>query len=144
MQSMTDIMRTSSAPARASMLLLVLFAGIALVMAAIGVFGVMSYAVNLRSREMGIRLALGARPAEVQRMVVTDGMKQALIGVALGRRRRRLADAVDATAAVRRLAGDPLTLATVAALLVGTAALACFLPARRATRIDPLIVLRTE
>jgi putative ABC transport system permease protein len=84
LQAMTDIMRTSVAPARASMLLLTLFAGIAMLMAAIGVFGVMSYAVNLRAREMGIRLALGARPSEVRRMVVTDGMKQAVIGVAIG------------------------------------------------------------
>ena len=144
LQSMTDIMRTSIAPTRASMLLLVLFAGIAVVMAAIGVFGVMSYAVNLRSREMGIRLALGARPAEVRRMVVVEGMKQAAIGVAIG-----VAGAAWLTRAMTTLLfgvtpGDPLTLATVAALLLVTAAIACYLPARRATRVDPLVVLRTE
>jgi putative ABC transport system permease protein len=144
LQAMTDIMRTSMAPARATMLLLALFAGIAVVMAAVGVFGVMSYAVTLRSREMGIRLALGARPADVRRMVVTDGMKQAVIGVVIG-----LAGAAWLTRMMTSMLfgvtpGDPATLATVAALLLMTAALACYLPARRATRVDPLVVLRTE
>ena len=143
-QSMDDIMRTSIAPTRASMLLLVLFAGIAIVMAAIGVFGVMSYAVNLRSREMGIRLALGAHPSEVRRMVVADGMKQAVIGVAIG-----LAAAATLTRFMRAqlfgvTPGDPLTLGIVAVLLLATAALASYIPARRATRVDPLVVLRTE
>ena len=144
LQAMTDIMRTSVAPARASMLLLTLFAGIAMLMSAVGVFGVMSYAVNLRAREMGIRLALGARPAEVKRMVVTDGMKQAVLGVAIG-----LGGAVWLTRLMTTLLfgvkpGDPVTLATVAILLLATAAFACYIPARRATRVDPLIVLRTE
>jgi len=141
---MTDIMRTSIAPTRASMLLLVLFAAIAMVMAAVGVFGVMSYAVNLRTREMGIRLALGARPSEVRRMIVGDGMKQALVGVGLG-----LLGAVWLTRMMGTLLfgvtpGDPLTLATVGLLLLMTAALACYVPARRATKVDPLVVLRTE
>ena len=126
------------------MLLLVLFAAIAAAMAAIGVFGVMSYVVNLRFRELGIRLALGARTAEVQRMVMADGLKQALTGVALG-----LVAASWLTRSMRTLLfgvspADPLTLTLVAALVVGTAALACFVPARRATRIDPLSILRTE
>jgi putative ABC transport system permease protein len=143
MQSMTDIVEKSTAPARDSMLLLVLFAFVAVVMAAIGVFGVMSYAVNLRLRELGIRLALGARPSEVQRMVLADGLKQALAGVALG-----VVGAIWLTRTMRTLLygvspGDPLTLVVVAGLLVLTAAAACYLPARRATRIDPLIVLRT-
>jgi putative ABC transport system permease protein len=141
---MTDIMRTSIAPTRASMLLLVLFAAIAMVMAAIGVFGVMSYTVNLRTREMGIRLALGARPSEVRRMIVGDGMKQALMGVGLG-----LFGAVWLTRTMGTLLfgvtpGDPLTLGTVALLLLVIAAFACYLPAHRATKVDPLVVLRTE
>lgn len=144
MQPMTAIVRRSAAPARASMLLLVLFAAIAAAMAAIGVFGVMSYVVNLRFRELGIRLALGARTAEVQRMVMADGLKQALTGVALG-----VVAASWLTRSMRTLLfgvspGDPLTISLVAALLVATAALACFVPARRATRIDPLSILRTE
>ena len=143
-QPMTDIVQRSTAPARSSMLLLVLFAVIAVVMATIGVFGVMSYAVNLRLRELGIRLALGARASDVRLMVIVDGMKQALAGVAIG-----VLGAMWFTRAMRTLLfevspGDPLTLGVVAALLVGAAAAACFLPARRATRIDPLTVLRTE
>ena len=126
------------------MLLLVLFAGIAMAMAAVGVFGVMSYAVNMRSREMGIRMALGARPATVRRMVVADGMKPALLGVALG-----LGGAIWLTRLMTTLLfgvapGDPATLAAAATLLLVTAAIACYLPARRATTVDPLIVLRTE
>jgi putative ABC transport system permease protein len=144
LQAMSDIMRTSIAPARASMLLLVLFAAIAMVMAAVGVFGVMSYSVNLRAREMGIRMALGARPSEVRRMVVADGMKHAIAGVAVG-----VCGAAWLTRMMSSLLfgvnpGDPLTLATVAALLLVTAALACYIPARRATRVDPLVVLRVE
>ena len=144
LQAMTDIMRTSIAPTRASMLLLVLFAAIAMVMAAVGVFGVMSYTVNLRRREMGIRLALGARPSEVRRMIVGDGMKQALLGVLVG-----VAGAVSLTRTMDSLLfgispGDPLTLATAALLLLMTALLASYLPARRATKMDPLAVLRTE
>jgi predicted permease len=144
LQAMTDIMSTSLAPARASMLLLALFAAVAVVMAAVGVFGVMSYTVNLRAREMGIRMALGARPAEVRRLVVAGGMRQAALGVALG-----IGGAIWVTRAMTSLLfqvrpGDPLTLAGATALLLATAAIACYLPARRATRVDPLIVLRTE
>jgi putative ABC transport system permease protein len=144
MREMADIMRTSVAPTRASMMLLVLFAGVALVMAAVGVFGVMSYAVTLRSREMGIRLALGARPQEVRRMVITDGLKQAVVGVAIG-----IGGALWLTRLMDSLLfgvkpSDPLTLVSVAVLLLVTAGLACYLPARRATKVDPLIVLRSE
>jgi putative ABC transport system permease protein len=144
LQAMTDIMNTSLAPARASMLLLALFAGVAMVMAAIGVFGVMSYTVNLRAREMGIRMALGARPSEVRRLVVANGMRQASIGVALG-----VVGAIWMTRAMTSLLfqvqpGDPLTLTAAALLLLATAAVACYVPARRATRVDPLIVLRAE
>ncbi|HET7697346.1 MAG TPA: ABC transporter permease [Vicinamibacterales bacterium] len=144
LQAMTDIVNTSLAPARASMRLLTLFAAVAVLMAAVGVFGVMSYTVNLRAREMGIRMALGARPSEVRRMVVVDGMRHALIGVALG-----VGGAVWVTRAMASLLyevkpGDPATLAAAAGLLIVTAAIACYLPARRATRVDPLIVLRTE
>ena len=144
LQAMTDIMNTSLAPARASMLLLALFAGVAVVMAAVGVFGVMSYTVNLRAREMGIRMALGATASEVRRLVVVDGMRQALIGVGLG-----VAGAIWLTRAMTSLLfqvepGDPMTLAAAAFLLLSTAALACYVPARRATKVDPLIVLRTE
>jgi predicted permease len=143
-QSMGDIMRTSVAPTRASMLLLTFFAGLAMIMAAVGVFGVMSYAVNLRVREMGIRMALGARPAEVRSMIVRDGLKQALAGVALG-----LGGAAWLTRAMSSMLfevrpGDPMTLAAGAIVLLAVAVLASYVPARRATRVDPLVVLRAE
>ena len=144
LQTMTDIMQTSLAPARASMLLVALFAGIAVIMAAVGVFGVMSYMVNLRRREMGIRLALGARPADVRRMVVLSGMKQAGAGVLIGLAAAAWLTRVMSSLLFEVAPGDPLTLASVALLLLATAAIACYLPARRATRVDPLIVLRTE
>ena len=143
-QPVTRILETSSAPARASMLLLTLFAGVAVLMSAIGVFGVMSYAVTLRLREMGIRMALGAGAGEVQRLVIVYGLKHALLGVAIG-----LAGAVVLTRWMTTLLfgvkpGDPLTLAAAAALLLVTAVVACYVPARRATRVDPLLVLRVE
>ena len=144
MQAMTDIMRTSIAPTRASMLLLALFAGVALVMAAVGVFGVMSYAVNLRTREMGIRLALGARPAEVRRMVVADGMKQAIVGVIVGAAGAAWVTRTMSSMLFGVSPGDPATLALASSVLLVTAALACYMPARRATRVDPLVVLRAE
>jgi predicted permease len=144
LQAMTDIMRTSIAPARASMLLLTLFAGVALVMAAVGIFGVTSYTVSRRVREMGIRLALGASPSEVKGMVIRDGLKQSAAGVAVG-----VGGATWLTRMMESMLfgvkpGDPLTLAAVAAVLLSTAALACYIPARRATRVDPLVVLRAE
>ena len=142
LQAMTDILRTSVAPTRASMMLLVLFAAVALCMAAVGVFGVMSYAVTLRAREMGIRLALGASPREVRGMIIRDGLKQALAGITIG-----IAGALWLTRLMDSMlfgvtAGDPLTLVAVAGILLTIALAACYLPARRATRVDPLVVLR--
>jgi ABC-type antimicrobial peptide transport system permease subunit len=120
----------------------VLFAALAMVMAAVGVFGVMSYAVTLRAREMGIRIALGAEPAEVRRMIVLSGLRQAGAGVVLG-----VAGALWLTRLLDSMLygvrpADPATLATVSALLIAVAMLACYLPARRATRVDPVTVLR--
>lgn len=142
MQAMADIMATSIAPTRASMLLLALFAGIAMVMAAVGVFGVMSYAVTQRAREMGIRIALGAEPGEVRRMILLAGLRQAAAGVILG-----IAGAIWLTRLMDSMLygvkpSDPLTLVSVSALLIAVALLACYLPARRATSVDPVTVLR--
>ena len=144
LQTVSRILERSSAPARASMLLLTLFAGVAVVMAAIGVFGVMSYTVNLRLREMGIRMALGARGAEVQRLVILHGLKQALAGVVLGLGAAALLTRWMTTMLFGVTPGDPLTLGAAAALLLLMAAVACYVPARRATRVDPLLVLRAE
>ena len=126
------------------MLLLGVFAAMAVSLAALGIFGVMSYAVVQRSREIGIRIALGADPQGVRRMVLGQALRLTVAGVAVG--------LVASLALSRTLAGllfdlsptDPATLACVAALLSGVAALASYLPARKATRVDPLIALRTE
>jgi len=143
-RTMTDILGQSVAPARGSMMLLGLLAVIALLMATIGVFGVLSYNVSRRAREVGIRMALGAEPSSVRRLVLRQGLTQAAIGVVIG-----VAGALWLTRFMSSLLfnvspSDPLTLLAVSALLGLTAAVACYLPARRATRVDPLVVLRAE
>jgi putative ABC transport system permease protein len=128
--------------------LLGLLAGLALVLAAIGIYGVMSYSVALRTRELGIRMALGAEPASVRRMVLWQGLRMGLVGIALGTAaalginvvlRRALADMLFEVSAV-----DPATFASVVLAMLGIALVACWAPARRATRIDPMAALRED
>jgi putative ABC transport system permease protein len=126
------------------MSLLALFAAIALGLAAIGIYGLMSYSVNQRTHEIGIRMALGAKRKEVLRLVVRQGMVLAMIGVALG-----TAGALVLTRFLSSLlygvgVNDPLTLLSVAGLLSSVAALASFIPAWRAAKIDPMQALRHE
>jgi putative ABC transport system permease protein len=123
-------------------MLSVLFGGLALVLGIVGVYGVIAYATGQRAREMGIRLALGATPGGLKRLVVTEGLRPVLSGVFAG-----MIAAVSAGWAVRGMlyevaALEPLTLATVPAVLLTAALLACYLPARRAARIDPATTLR--
>ena len=124
--------------------LLTLFGLLALSLAAVGIYGVLSYAVTERTREMGIRLALGARPRDLLQLVVLQGMMLTLIGLVIG---------VGASFALTRLiaklpfgvsATDPLTFIVIPLLLAGVALLACWIPAWRATRVDPLAALRYE
>jgi putative ABC transport system permease protein len=134
----------SMADRRYPMLLLSIFAGLAVVLAAIGLYGVLSYTVSRRTREIGVRIALGAGKADVLRLVVGGGMRLTLIGICIG-----LAGAAIAAHALGRLLygvtpTDPATLGGVAVLLSAVALLAAYLPARRAAHLDPMVALRTE
>jgi predicted permease len=132
------------APRRFQVLLSGVFAAVALVLAAVGVYGVISYSVSRRTHEIGIRMALGARPRDVLLLVVGQGMALALVGVVIG-----LAVALAVTRVLKGLlfelsVTDPSTFTLVSALMLGVAFLACYLPARSATKVDPMIALRQE
>ncbi|HEX4949195.1 MAG TPA: ABC transporter permease [Blastocatellia bacterium] len=144
MRTMEQLIAESITGQRFSLLLLLLFAGLALLLAAVGIYGVLSSAVTQRTHEIGVRLALGAQPRAMLRLLLGYGLRLTLIGVAIG--------LLAAFALTRVLQGllfgvstaDPLTFAGVALLLIAVALVACWLPARRATSVDPLLALRTE
>jgi putative ABC transport system permease protein len=143
-ETMGEVAASSFAARRFNMSLLTVFAGLALVLAAIGIYGVMSNAVTQRTQEIGIRLALGARAIDVLKLIIRDGLVLVSIGVALG-----LAGAYALTRLMTTLLfgvtpTDGLTIVVVSAVLIAIALLACFIPARRATRVDPLVALHYE
>jgi len=143
-RTMNEWMDTSVSGPRYRTALLALFAFVALVLASTGIYGVMSYSVSQRTHEIGVRMALGARRSDVMKLVVLQGMTLVVIGVGLG-----LLGAIALTRVMSTLlfgvtARDPLTFAAVGALLVVVAFVACYLPARRATKIEPLVALRYE
>jgi predicted permease len=143
-QTMEQIISGSLAERRFTMLVLIIFGATALLLAAVGIYGVMSYAVTRRTHELGIRAALGASRREIAGLVLRQGIRLAAIGMCGG--------LAAAAALTRLMAGllygvrpaDPITLAAVALLLGGTALLACYIPARRATVVDPVVTLRWE
>jgi putative ABC transport system permease protein len=143
-KTMEDVVAASIGSRRLSMLLLSVFAGVALLLAAIGIYGVMAYTVTQRTQDIGIRMALGAQAGDVLRMVVGQGMTLALIGIGVG-----LAGAWGLTRVIASLlfgvqATDPITFAAISLLLAFVALLACYLPARRAARVNPIEALRAD
>jgi putative ABC transport system permease protein len=143
-QTMTNVAAASFDARRFNMLLLTLFAGLALVLAAVGVYGVMSYAVTQRTHEIGIRMALGAQVGNVMKLVMKGGLLIATVGVAIG-----LAAAFALTRLMSSLLfavepTDKTTFAGVSSCLLLIALAACYIPARRATKVDPLQALRYE
>ena len=143
-RTLEELVGTSVAPRRFNMLLLGIFASVALVLAAIGLYGVMSYSVSWRTHEIGIRMALGAKGTDVLRLVVRQGMSMTLIGLALGLVGAFMLSRVMVGLLYGVSATDPLTFAGVSLVLLGVAFLACLIPARRATRVNPIVALRTE
>jgi predicted permease len=143
-QTMESVLHDSVAPARLSMRLIGAFAIVALITAALGVFGVLSFVVAQRTRELGIRMALGAAPGDVRRMVIGYGGRLAAAGLVIG-----LLGSLALTRLISKLLfgvapTDPLTFASVSVILLGIGVLASWLPARRATRIDPIAALRSD
>ncbi len=143
-KTMNDVLLTSVGPRRTPMLLLSAFAGVALLLAMIGIYGVTAYYVTQRTQEIGIRMALGAQMSDVMKLVLRGGMALALIGIGVG-----LAGAFALTRLMTSLLfavepTDGVTFASVSLCLLVTASIACYLPARRATKVDPLVALRYE
>ncbi|HET9400908.1 MAG TPA: ABC transporter permease [Candidatus Acidoferrales bacterium] len=143
-KTMDEIITRSLAARRFSMFLLGVFAGVALILSSIGIYGVVSYLVGQRMHELGIRVALGAQRADLLRLVIGQGLRMALLGVAIG-----TAAALGLTRLMTKLlfgvsAADPLTYFGVAAVLTAIAMAACYVPARRAMKVDPIIALRYE
>ena len=144
MQTLAEFERDRSAPQRFSATVLTGFGAGALLLAALGLYGVLGFAVSQRRREIGVRLALGAPRADVLRLVLREGMTLVAVGLVVG--------ALAAAACTRLLAAvlfetnvyDPITFATVPVLLAGVALVAAYLPARRAANVDPLVALRVE
>jgi len=146
--SVEEMLSTSFARRRIVTTLLGVFALLALLLAAVGIYGVIAYSVTQRARELGIRMALGAKPSDVLRLVIGRGMAPVLLGMVCG-----FAGAITVLSAMSGLTAgllfevhaiDPATFAAIGLLLLGVALLACWLPARKATKVDPLVVIRHE
>jgi predicted lysophospholipase L1 biosynthesis ABC-type transport system permease subunit len=143
-KTMTSHLGISLLPARLAGSLLGLFGLVAVVLSAIGIYGVMAYSVGQRTRELGVRVAIGARPADLLSMVVGQGMRLAAAGIGLGLVLAVAASRLAASLLYGISASDPLTFAGIALLLGLIAFAASYIPARRATRVDPIVALRCE
>jgi putative ABC transport system permease protein len=143
-RTLDEAMSESLSPQRFSVLLLTLFAALALCLACIGVYGVTAFTVSQRTHEIGVRIALGAQSRDLFLLVVGQGLRLALVGVGIG-----LVGALALTRLMSTLffnvsAHDPITLLSVCAVLAGVTVLACYVPARRAMRVDPMVALRHD
>jgi ABC-type antimicrobial peptide transport system permease subunit len=143
-ETLGEIKSQSVAPARLRTALLAIFAGIALLLAAVGIYGVVSYSVAQRMREMAIRLALGASSGDLLKLVIGKMMLIVLVGLALGGGAALALTRVLASLLYDTSPTDPVTWGVSGALLAAVALLACYFPARRATKVDPLTILRFE
>jgi putative ABC transport system permease protein len=143
-RTMEEILAESIARQRFSMLLLGVFAGVALLLAAVGIYGVMSYSVAQRTHEIGIRMALGAQTSAVLKLAVGYGLKLVIAGVAIGLLAAFALTRLMSTLLFGVTPTDPATFALISLLLISVAAIASYIPARRATKVDPLIALRYE
>src|SRR5262249_48663465 len=142
--TMAELLGEETEQRQVGMVLLATFAGVALLLAALGIYGVLAYFVAERMREVGVRVALGAPTRDVMKVVMNQGMTLTLFGIGIG-----LISGFALARLMKSLlfgvsASDPLTFAAVAALLASVALLACYIPARRATKVDPVVALRCE
>jgi putative ABC transport system permease protein len=142
--TMDEVLAASLGDWRLYMQLLGIFAGAAVLLAAVGIYGVMSYSVNERTHEIGIRMALGAHQADILRLVANVGLKLTLIGILIGTALALGLTRLISTFLFGVKPSDPLTYGAVAISLTAVALLACYIPARRAIQVDPLVALRYE
>lgn len=139
---LATVLDESVAQQRFSMLLIALFGGVALFLAAVGLYGVVVYTVSLRTREIGLRMAIGAQPRDVLTLIVGGGRKLALVGVVIGTIGAIAASSLVETMLFEVEPTDPVSYAATAGLLLVIAAIACYIPARRAMRVDPMVTLQ--
>jgi putative ABC transport system permease protein len=143
-RTLNEVVAKSLADRRFALTILAVFAGVALLLASVGIYGVMAYTFSQRTHEIGVRVALGAQRSDILRMALGEGMLLVAIGLGVG-----LIGAAIVTRFLRSMlfsvtATDPLTFASIALLLAAVALLACFIPAQRATQVDPLVALRED
>jgi ABC-type antimicrobial peptide transport system permease subunit len=141
---MDELLSGSLSRSRFTMLVLGVFAALALVLASVGIYGVIAYSVTQRTQEFGIRIALGASRRDVLRLVLSQGTRLTLLGIGLGIVAALVVTRLMATLLYGISATDPVTFTAVALLLALVALAACYIPARRATRVDPIVALRYE